>query len=217
MHVTGGTADPIGPPAASRSARVADRELGAMRGSNAGSQTDAVPIPPRCRCFVRWICLVDHLHPAAAVALDPQEPRREGPERLGQRVGGRGQWVVAIAAPEPSGKLLGHGLPMVRRIPPCGHRSAKRRVGTWSDVWGRMPSFRPSPRHRPVSCPSGQCVAPGSAARNSRMTASITAPGGSDSRHWLLMPPESMQGVAWLRQHGMHGSSAIRDTPIIWG
>ncbi len=66
--------------------------------------------------------LVDHLHLAAAVALDPQEPRRERPERLGQRFGGRGQRVVAVAAPVPLRKL-GHGLPAQRTV------SRQSRVG----------------------------------------------------------------------------------------
>src|SRR4051794_3409571 len=52
--------------------------------------------PGRCQRGLATLN-VDHLHPAAAVALDPQEPRREGPERLDQRAGGRGQWVVAVA------------------------------------------------------------------------------------------------------------------------
>jgi hypothetical protein len=43
--------------------------------------------------------LVDHLHLAAAVAGDAQEPRRERPHRLPQRLGGRRQRVVTVAAP----------------------------------------------------------------------------------------------------------------------
>ena len=45
------------------------------------------------------VALVDHLHLAAAVALDAQEPRREGAERLCHRLGRRGERIVAVASP----------------------------------------------------------------------------------------------------------------------
>ena len=47
------------------------------------------------------VCLVQHAHNAAPVVLDAQEPRLEGTERLGQGLSGRGQRVVAVAAPVP--------------------------------------------------------------------------------------------------------------------
>jgi hypothetical protein len=43
--------------------------------------------------------LAQHPIPAAAVAFDPQEPRREGGERLVERLGGAGRRVGAVAAP----------------------------------------------------------------------------------------------------------------------
>jgi hypothetical protein len=47
---------------------------------------------------------------AAAVADDPQEPRREGPERFVQRLLAGGQRLVAVAAPVPHGHAsVGHG------------------------------------------------------------------------------------------------------------
>jgi hypothetical protein len=63
-------------------------------------------------CRVR---LRQHAILAAAVAGDPHEPRREGTERLGQGLGGRGQRLVAIAAPgaEPGVRSFRRG---VRRL-----------------------------------------------------------------------------------------------------
>ena len=49
--------------------------------------------------------LVNHGRLAAAVALDAEEPRREGAERLAQGLGGRGERVVTVAAPVPPGRL----------------------------------------------------------------------------------------------------------------
>jgi hypothetical protein len=49
--------------------------------------------------MLREVHLVVHHCLAASVALDAQEPRREGPHRLLHRVLGRGQRVVAVAAP----------------------------------------------------------------------------------------------------------------------
>src|SRR4051794_20220546 len=69
--------------------------------THAGKDIAQCPVPPF------GVRLVDHLHPATAVAPDPQEPRRERPERLDQRAGWRGQWVVAVAAPVPLGERPG--------------------------------------------------------------------------------------------------------------
>jgi hypothetical protein len=43
--------------------------------------------------------LVQHAILAAAVALDPQEPRREGAERLLHGLGRRGQRIAAVGSP----------------------------------------------------------------------------------------------------------------------
>jgi hypothetical protein len=45
--------------------------------------------------------LVEHANLAAALALDAQEPRREGPERLQERFLRRRQWFSAVWAPMP--------------------------------------------------------------------------------------------------------------------
>jgi hypothetical protein len=47
----------------------------------------------RCPIAPRRMALIDHTVLAAAVADDPQEPTREGGERLAQRFGGRRQRV----------------------------------------------------------------------------------------------------------------------------
>ena len=56
----------------------------------------------RSRPHVR---LVDHVHLAAAVALDAQGPARERGERLVQGLGAGRQRVVAVAAPVALGRL----------------------------------------------------------------------------------------------------------------
>jgi hypothetical protein len=59
----------------------------------------------------RRVRLVQHPVFAVAVALDPQEPRRECPERLVQRLLAGRQRIIAVAALV----ALGHG--------PAGHRA----------------------------------------------------------------------------------------------
>ncbi len=49
-------------------------------------------------CLPRENAVDEHAHLATALALDAQEPRREGPQRLGQRLRSRWQRVGAIAA-----------------------------------------------------------------------------------------------------------------------
>ena len=46
--------------------------------------------------------LVNHGRLTAAVALDAEEPRREGAQRFGQCLGRRRERIVAIAAPMPA-------------------------------------------------------------------------------------------------------------------
>jgi hypothetical protein len=48
---------------------------------------------------LRHVGLVDHPLLAAALAHDPQEPRRERAQRFVQGLRAGGQWVVAVAAP----------------------------------------------------------------------------------------------------------------------
>ena len=50
--------------------------------------------------------LVQHAHLATAVALDAQEPRREGTERLGHGLGAGRQWLGAVAEPVSPRALL---------------------------------------------------------------------------------------------------------------
>jgi len=45
---------------------------------------------------VGGMCFVEHAHRPAAVALDAQEPGREGAERLGERLLSREQRVVSV-------------------------------------------------------------------------------------------------------------------------
>ena len=66
------------------------------------------PIAPR------RMGLVDHAVLAAAVAGDPQEPRRERPQRLGQGFGSGRQRVGAVATPVASGRH-DQSLPVARR------------------------------------------------------------------------------------------------------
>jgi hypothetical protein len=56
----------------------------------------------------RRVRLIHHADPAAPVALDAQEPRREGPERLLLRLGGRGQRLIAVWPPAPPGGRHSH-------------------------------------------------------------------------------------------------------------
>ena len=53
----------------------------------------AAPAPPS------GVRLIDQPHLAAAVALDPQEPRRARRQRLVQGLGAGGQRFVAVATP----------------------------------------------------------------------------------------------------------------------
>ena len=63
--------------------------------------------------------LVDHLHLAAAIALDAQEPGRERGERLVEGLGAGRQWVGAVAEPVSPGRAPdGHHA----RSPPDNHR-----------------------------------------------------------------------------------------------
>ena len=76
------------------------------------------PIAPR------RMGLVDHAVLAAAVAGDPQEPRRERPQRLGQGFGSGRQRVGAVATPVASAAS--------RSILACGpaHQFAPERIGS---------------------------------------------------------------------------------------
>ena len=79
----------------------------------------AVP-PPGVR-------LVDHLHLAAAVALDAQEPRRERGERLAHGLGASGQRLGAVAAPVPRG--IGRGVMLRRKGTAAADCPTRRRSG----------------------------------------------------------------------------------------
>lgn len=61
--------------------------------AHAGEDIEERPVSPR------RVTLVDRAHLAAAVALDPQKPRREGAERVAQGLGGRGEGSGAIGPP----------------------------------------------------------------------------------------------------------------------
>jgi len=77
---------------------------------HAGEDLAQRAIPPR-RCSTTF---------PLPIAGDPQEPRREGAERLIEGLGRRGQRVVAVAAPVASGRFHVH-----RRGLGSGGRSAR--------------------------------------------------------------------------------------------
>jgi hypothetical protein len=136
--------------------------------------------------------LIDHLHLAAAVALDVQEPRGERGERLVAGLGTGRERLVAVAPPVPRGRDLGghdrlrgrasprlHGgrglAGMSRRATPMKSRSSvsrrSPRRGLSRDVTTKSVRSLPQFEQRNRSCVSGTSPRPASTRRCSSASA----------------------------------------------